>query len=170
MPDDALTMAGLYGKLPAHGDFVGRGFPHANEARIDAAMTAVTVAAREQWGDRFGENWDAAQPWLLAAPGRSAVLIPSVDAAGRRFPLCVAARTADIQQLYDATVDAIANASPADALFDRIGGLEQGEATPPGSPESESSALSPEWFLPDPEQMALPHPDGDISIGWETLA
>lgn len=82
MPGEALeAYAGLWGKLPATGDFVARGLPDAFRARWDG------------WVTRHLARWDA---WpedglrLLLRSGERcalAVLVPSRDAAGRRFPL-----------------------------------------------------------------------------------
>lgn len=74
--------AGLFGKLPATGDFVARGLPDAFRARWDA------------WVTRHLARW--AGPWpegglrlRLRSGDRCAVAlaVPSRDAAGRTFPL-----------------------------------------------------------------------------------
>ena len=167
MPGDALTVAGLHGKLPAHGDFVSRGLRQADAAAIDAGMAAMTVAARTEWGGAFAARWDTAQPWLYAGRTRSAVLIPSVDAAMRRFPLYVAARGGDLQALYDAAVEAIAEGLDADTLFGRVADMEPGDGPPEPPVMSEGPAG---WFLPDPDQPALPWPESGMGIDWEGMA
>jgi len=88
---------GLFGKLPAHGDFVRRGLPAAFCEPLDAWLTAGVGAARDALGERFDAAWDAAPAWRFALPAgacgthaAAGVLLCSRDAVGRRFPLVVA--------------------------------------------------------------------------------
>lgn len=84
MPGEDLSdggYAGFFGKLPATGDFVGRGLPAGFRARWDRWVTRH-LAGLEGWpegGLRF----------RLLSGGRSAtgLVLPSRDAVGRRFPL-----------------------------------------------------------------------------------
>lgn len=97
----ALTMArlvGLYGKLPAHGDFVRRGLPPSFCGPWDAWLQAGIAAARESLGDAWEATWDHAPAWRFALPAGACgpdavagVMAPSADAVGRRFALTVAA-------------------------------------------------------------------------------
>jgi type VI secretion system protein ImpM len=73
---------GLFGKLPATGDFVSRGLPDAFRSRWDDWVTRHLALRPEPWpvgGLRFrlcsGES---------AAAG---IVLPSRDRVGRRFPL-----------------------------------------------------------------------------------
>jgi type VI secretion system protein ImpM len=91
-------IAGFYGKLPARGDFVRGGLPRDFTDRWDAWIAAAIAGSRE----RMGEDW---LPAFLEAPvwrfalsaglcgGRAALglMLPSVDRAGRYFPLTFAA-------------------------------------------------------------------------------
>jgi type VI secretion system protein ImpM len=96
-----FAVCGLFGKLPAHGDFIRRGLPGAFldpwDAWLSAAMLAMeaeTLTAGDDWplvwasapALRFHLPPGACGP--LAAAG---VLLPSMDSVGRRFPLTLAA-------------------------------------------------------------------------------
>lgn len=91
-------IAGFYGKLPARGDFVRGALPRDFTDRWDAWLAPAIAGSRE----RMGEDW---LPAFLEAPvwrfalsaglcgGRAALglMLPSVDRAGRYFPLTFAA-------------------------------------------------------------------------------
>lgn len=95
MPDDALIASGaeVFGKLPTHGDFIARGVPQRRRERLDAWLATSLADARTRLGDRFDACYDTALPWRFAVPNGAAwlggALSPSIDAAGRRFPLLV---------------------------------------------------------------------------------
>lgn len=92
-------MTGLYGKLPAHGDFVRRGLPKSFVGPWDDWLAAGIHAAREALGEEeFAAAWQAAPAWCFALPAGACgpdpvagVLQPCEDAVGRRFPLTLAA-------------------------------------------------------------------------------
>lgn len=73
--------AGLWGKLPTHGDFVGRGLPDGFRAGWDRWASTYLVPRK---------GWPAGGLRLrIAVPGRMAagLVLPSRDAVGRHFPL-----------------------------------------------------------------------------------
>lgn len=84
----------VFGKLPSAGDFVSRGFDAAARDALDLWITQSLSNARLHSGVEFEDAYDAAPPWLYcitAGPQpHQGALIPSIDAAGRRFPLLVA--------------------------------------------------------------------------------
>jgi type VI secretion system protein ImpM len=89
---------GLFGKLPAHGDFVRRRLPEEFCEPWDAWLQAGIAAARDELGEGFAEAWDSAPAWRFRLPrgacGPAAVagvLLPSEDLVGRHFPLTLAA-------------------------------------------------------------------------------
>lgn len=86
MPGDAVT-ARLYGKLPAHGDFVSRGFTRGEAEACDAWLSASLAHARAGHGAAFDARYDHAPPWRLAGEDVGGALAPSQDAAGRRYPV-----------------------------------------------------------------------------------
>lgn len=111
--------ARLFGKLPAHGDFVARGCTPAEQASLDAWLTASLANAQDRFGGAFADRFDAALPWLGCGTGAIGVIAASQDAAGRRYPLLlVCAATGDIEDLIYA---AIAERWDADRLATAAG-------------------------------------------------
>lgn len=94
----SAVIVGFYGKVPARGDFVRSGLPRDFTDPWDAWLAQAIAGSRA----RMGEDW---LPAFLEAPvwrfvlapglcGERAVLglvLPSVDRAGRYFPLTFAA-------------------------------------------------------------------------------
>ncbi len=89
---------GLFGKLPARGDFVRLGLPGDFVAAWDGWLQQVIAASRA----RMGEDWlpafleapvwrFALAPGLCGAAAASGLWLPSVDRVGRYFPLTFAA-------------------------------------------------------------------------------
>ena len=88
----------LFGKLPAHGDFVARSLAPDARSAWDEWASGGLVRARDALGDGFEASHDAAPPWrFVDGPGRfgsawrAGALAPSVDSAGRRFLIMIAA-------------------------------------------------------------------------------
>ena len=88
----------LFGKLPRHGDFVARGLDARAREAWDAWLSAGLERARGHLAEGFASAHDAAPPWrFVSGPGplgedwRAGALAPSVDAAGRRFVIMIAA-------------------------------------------------------------------------------
>lgn len=86
--------AGLYGKLPARADFVTFGLPRAFVEPWDTWLQAAIHASRERLGDDWLDCYLSAPVWRFALdPGlcgpmaAAGIIIPSVDAANRHFPL-----------------------------------------------------------------------------------
>lgn len=79
--------AWVFGKLPAHGDFVVRGMDAATRGMLDGWLAAAIEAARMRYPDDFAERFDAAQPWRAEGDGVAGAIAASQDAVGRRFPL-----------------------------------------------------------------------------------
>jgi type VI secretion system protein ImpM len=98
MPCTELSVAeGLFGKLPARGDFVRAGLPTSFVAPFDAWWQAVLPASRACLGPAWLPAWLEAPVWRFLLPaemcGPHAALglwLPSVDRAGRHFPLAFA--------------------------------------------------------------------------------
>ena len=91
-------MLGVYGKMPAHGDFVRRNLPKSFVDPWDAWLAAGVEASRERMGLAWDEAWRRAPPWRFCLPPGACgpdpvtgVLATSEDSVGRRFPLTVAA-------------------------------------------------------------------------------
>jgi type VI secretion system protein ImpM len=89
---------GLFGKLPARGDFVRIGLPGRFVVPWDAWLQRVLAASRQRMGARWLPAFLEAPVWRFTLPpgacGGGAVLgllMPSVDRVGRYFPLTLAA-------------------------------------------------------------------------------
>lgn len=84
----------LFGKLPAHGDFVSRGLAAAERDGIDDWLSAELASSREELGGAFEDRFDSAPPWRFAwldeAGWTAGATAPSMDSVGRRFPILVA--------------------------------------------------------------------------------
>ncbi len=94
----AAARIGLFGKLPARGDFVRAGLPGSFVAPWDDWLSGVVAASRDRMGKDWLAAWLEAPVWRFALPpglcGPDAVLgvmLPSVDRVGRYFPLTLAA-------------------------------------------------------------------------------
>lgn len=90
--------AGYFGKLPCRGDFLRAGLPSAFVTAWDGWVSAGLTSSRAAMGDDWMAAWMEAPVWRFLLPagqcGPDPVLglwMPSVDNAGRCFPLMLAA-------------------------------------------------------------------------------
>jgi type VI secretion system protein ImpM len=164
MPTDALTRMmldhpALFGKLPGHGDFISRGIPADAREGIDHWLSEWLAAARAAHGEEFEDIYETAAPWLLESAQATAVLMPSMDAVGRHFPLLVITAPDRVTQaVYDAMVDALVEAADSDSLRAMLAALE---------PSDETAARAARWFLPDGAEPTLLAPDSVMS--WRSV-
>ncbi len=99
MPAAPVTTAlpGLYGKLPARGDFVSRNLPPTFLNPWDGWLQTAIAYSRQQ----LGQNWLACyltsplwrfalSPGVCGPDAYAGVLMPSVDRVGRYYPLVIA--------------------------------------------------------------------------------
>jgi type VI secretion system ImpM family protein len=89
----------LFGKLPAQGDFVARGLDHPSRDSLDRWLSAEMETAKGKFPD-FEARYDQAPAWNFVecdADGQwsGGALCASIDRAGRRFPLLMAAPAVD---------------------------------------------------------------------------
>jgi type VI secretion system protein ImpM len=101
------SVTGLFGKLPARGDFVRAGLPEDFVAPWDAWCRDMLAASRAALGEAWEDAWMTGPIWRFLLPagacGPQAVLgvwLPSVDRVGRHFPFglfALAARVADLE-------------------------------------------------------------------------
>lgn len=96
LPPDAS--AGLFGKLPARGDFVRENLPRDFTDAWDAWWQCGLADLQARWPDSWREAWLEAPVWRFLLPpglcGKSGILglwVPSVDKVGRYSPLTIAA-------------------------------------------------------------------------------
>lgn len=97
-PATSAACRGFYGKIPARGDFVRSRLPGVFVTAWDAWLQQVLPASRELLGEDWLPAWLQAPVWRFALDGGicgpDGVLglwMPSVDRAGRHFPLTLAA-------------------------------------------------------------------------------
>ena len=95
--------AGFFGKLPARGDFVRDGLPGSFVGPWDDWVRRVLVGSQDQLGAGWLPAWMEAPVWRFAlAPGLCGpapalgLMLPSVDRAGRYFPLTFATLSAPV--------------------------------------------------------------------------
>ncbi|NLR72728.1 type VI secretion system-associated protein TagF [Novosphingobium sp. ERN07] len=99
MPDGAVIRY-LFGKLPAHGDFVSRGLDTSVRDELDRWLTAEMERAQAVWEGAFDWRYEAAPVWhFVDEDGNGGwsggILCASADRVGRRFPLIFAASAPD---------------------------------------------------------------------------
>jgi type VI secretion system protein ImpM len=98
----SAAVAGVFGKLPAHGDFVRRLLPGRFVDPWDHWLSAGMQAGADALEDGWPAAWEGALPFRFRlAPGAcgsaavAGVAFPSMDMVGRRFPLTLAALLPD---------------------------------------------------------------------------
>jgi len=141
--------AALFGKLPAHGDFIARGLSLPEREAIDQWLSASLAAVQ---GPSFEHRFDSAVPWRFVTRGSAGAVAASQDAGGRRYPLLLALSPLTPDQADDAAAGceallyaAISECWTADALVAQAAALDpvRGEAA------------VPRWWLPGAEERAL---------------
>ncbi len=141
------AVAGFFGKLPSRGDFIRSGLPSSFVTPWDAWMSGMIAGSRDRLGEGWQPAWMEAPIWFFAlAPGLCGpdgvmgLWMPSVDRAGRLYPLTiasvaghasVAAMTATgaafLAEAARAGLDALEHEWQPDALAARVGGAIRGE-------------------------------------------
>jgi type VI secretion system protein ImpM len=149
-----------YGKLPARGDFVGRGLPSRWRRDWDAWLQrGIALAATALDDTALRERLRAFAPWrylALPAPGEiwCGIIVASHDRVGRAFPLTLAERLA-------------APASPHESAA-RLASLLASTAEGPEALEAAIAALPPrseQGFTP-----AAAWPPQPASLWWPLAA
>jgi type VI secretion system protein ImpM len=136
----------IFGKLPAHGDFVVRGWSPTERDVLDAWLSTSLAEARAALGADFEASFDRAPPWRCAAP--AGAMAPSQDGAGRRFPLFVALR---------GRMGEAASAQCEELLYDAIGerwNVDRLAAELDAIAEGEFNATEPRWWTEGGERFA----------------
>src|SRR5690625_4357373 len=115
-----ISVAGFFGKLPAHGDFIHRGLPTRCVNLWDEWLQGVIGASREQLGENWLDIYLTSPIWRFAlSPGVvdehvwAGIFMPSVDRVGRYFPFSILARA---PARHAATVVIADNESCDDAM------------------------------------------------------
>jgi type VI secretion system protein ImpM len=143
---------GFFGKMPGRGDFVRRDLPNAFVDIWDEWLTECIARSRAALGHRWTDAWLCAPVWRFALGGGlcgptawAGVMMPSVDSAGRYFPLTLVASVAGTEiptsLLIGGWIDALENAAIS-ALDDATGFdgfAEAVSALPPPAPPIDPS-------------------------------
>ena len=145
--------AWLFGKLPAHGDFIGRGLSPEMREQLDLWLSAELARARTRFAD-FDERYRLAPPWSFrdcdpAGNWSGGALCLSVDAVGRRFPILVAVPAPGPVEAWgvaDAALDlvfgALGEGWEAPRLHDALGEIAAPEGSPDAGPSSSAGEES----------------------------
>ena len=94
-----MARLGLFGKLPAVGDFVSRGFTNELRDALDGLLQAALMSSYAEGADRESLERSAppvvinVRPGAFAKNGFMGCIVPSHDRVGRFFPLCVGLET-----------------------------------------------------------------------------
>lgn len=93
----AEAATGFFGKIPARGDFVRAGLPRSFTDPWDGWLQTVLAGSRDRLGEQWLAAWMEAPIWHFRLPAGQCgpdpalgVWMPSIDAAGRHFPLTLA--------------------------------------------------------------------------------
>lgn len=119
--------AGLFGKLPARGDFVRRNLPASFAVAWDSWLADVLADSRARLGRGWLPAFLEAPVWRFAlAPGvcgpaaACGVWLPSVDRAGRYFPLALVGMVPLAPPGWFAACEAAGRAALADATPEEV--------------------------------------------------
>lgn len=136
---------GLYGKLPAHGDFIHRNLNSGFVQLWDDWLQLFIASGREQLGEDWLNIYLTSPIWRFSlSPGVLdefawiGVLMPSVDRVGRYFPISVLRPFPDtaapvnlvlaagtwFNQVEERCLDALEGSIDADALIESVLALE----------------------------------------------
>jgi type VI secretion system protein ImpM len=87
---------GLFGKLPAHGDFIYRDLPSHFINAWDAWLQGFVASSQQQLGEEWLDTYLTSPIWRFALSdgvldGQSwmGIVLPSVDRVGRYFPFSI---------------------------------------------------------------------------------
>lgn len=108
-----MAQKGLFGKLPAHGDFVQRNLPASFVTPWDEWLQRAVHGSRELVGERWLEYYLTSPIWRFALSAGvvnqyawAGVLVPSVDSVGRYFPVTLAVPLPAISNPFEIQVRA----------------------------------------------------------------
>jgi type VI secretion system protein ImpM len=153
---------GWYGKIPATGDFIARRVPPSFSEAWDRWVQAAMAGSRSRLGERWRDAYLSMPPWrfvvaagMLTKAGWAGVMVPSVDAVGRHFPLVAAAA------LPPAGVDVLATLFAANAWLDEVEAVALAAIMPDADGAAIDAALIAKPFRP--EWLRAPAAEGDTA-------
>jgi type VI secretion system protein ImpM len=99
---------GIFGKIPAHGDFVDRNLRRSFINTWDDWLQRCVACSQEQLGSEWLDIYLTSPIWrFVASTGAidntpwAGILVPSVDSVGRYFPLTIAQPISTDVNLFD---------------------------------------------------------------------
>lgn len=138
---------GWYGKIPGAGDFIARRVPASFREPWDRWLQAAIEGSRDRLGARWRDAFLSMPAWrfvlgpgVLGANAWAGLMIPSVDAVGRYFPLAVACA------LPSASLDVAATLLGAGRWFDDIEAIALGAIAPRADTAEIDAALGQRRF------------------------
>ena len=135
---------GLFGKLPAHGDFVTRNLPGSFMSVWDEWLQRCVRGTQETLGDAWLDVYLTSPLWRFALSSGvvdeqvwAGLIMPSVDSVGRYFPLTIvsrlprqtngtelmAAQSAWFEKQEMLALQALEEGATVDELYDALQGL-----------------------------------------------
>jgi type VI secretion system protein ImpM len=156
---------GLYGKVPARGDFVSRRLDAEFIGGWDAWLQGVMSESRRALGAHWLDAFLSAPVWRFVVPpgmfskaGWVGLLLPSVDRVGRYFPLTLAA------PVHEESIDVPSTLSKALPWLDSVDILALEALTPELDLEVFDRRLA-ELPMPDDVAVVLPISDDTVPLG-----
>ena len=162
-PQESFS-AGWYGKIPGTGDFIARRMPSAFSESWDRWLQAAIAGSRDRLGARWRDTFLSMPIWrFVLSPGMltsnawAGIMVPSVDAVGRYFPLAVAS------SLPSASLDLISTLFAAEAWFDEIEAIALTAIAPAADSGAIDSAIVQKPFRTEWLRYPAEH-DGTVPI------
>lgn len=154
---------GWYGKIPGTGDFIARRVPAAFSEPWDRWLQDAIEGSRQRLGARWRDAFLSMPAWrftlgpgVVGAHAWAGLMVPSLDAVGRYFPLTVACA------LPSASLDVVATLLGAERWFEQIESIAL-EAIAPGADTAAIDAalalrrFEPRWLaVPEASDATLP--------------
>ncbi|MGQ0655982.1 MAG: type VI secretion system-associated protein TagF [Betaproteobacteria bacterium] len=160
---------GWYGKIPGTGDFIARRVPGAFSRPWDAWLQEVMDGSRARLGGEWQDAFLSMPPWrfvlssgLVTPNAWAGLMVPSVDAVGRYFPLTVAS------PLPAAPLDLVATLHAAAAWFDDIEALALSALAPKADTRAIDAALAANAFRGEWLRAAAARPGHDDTVPMRT--
>jgi type VI secretion system protein ImpM len=170
-----MSGSGVYGKLPAYGDFIQRNLPAAFVRQWDEWVQHFVSGGKDKIGETWLDMYLTSPIWRFVlsqgviAEGRWAgILLPSVDQVGRYFPFTIAARLPDGQNplefmsmhtswfvaIEELGLRALNSEIQLDELVDELAGIEPSPASAYVASDTPAESFSMQLDMEFEEQTA----------------
>lgn len=166
------AVPGVFGKIPARADFVRRRLPATFLGPWDGWLGSALARSRSDLGPAWLDAYLTSPLWCFAlSPGAcgpspvAGVLVPSVDAVNRHFPLTLGSVLADACRPF-----AIAGATPWFAALEELALAALAERLEPDTLADRLEAIGPPTVPPPPEASIAPDGAGTLMRSWPLAA